>query len=297
MNLLDCFELRSEMYYFCAMGVVKNFFQFYIYSNMHVAFAVSCLCMITGAVFNINTTNSALFMGLSTFFSYNAIRYFKYQSSQLRPQLNVWFSRNITILLLLNVFAFLGMCLLFYYLLSVMLVMFLLPFVVITTAYMLPLNCKNKKTALRKVPGLKIFLISVTWASLVVGFPLVANTISVGLFEGKYFLLVCVYVFVLTLPFDIRDLDFDTDALKTIPQLLGVFRTKILGVVLLLLCMLLFLIYFHSDIWFSFSVSAMCLLFLLCMSTANQPRFYASFLVEGIPIFQYLLLCYCKHYT
>lgn len=297
MILLVCFELLSEMCYFCNMRLAQNFFQFYIYSNMHVAFAVSCLCMITGVVFEINVDNSALFMGLSTFFSYNGIRYFKYQSSQLRPQLNLWFSSNITILLLLNVLAFLGMCLLFYSLLSATLVLFLFPFIVITAAYMLPISYKNKKTALRKVPGLKIFLISVTWASLVVGFPMVANTVSFGLFEGGYFLLVCVYVFVLTLPFDIRDLDFDTDALKTIPQLLGVFRTKILGVVLLLLCILLFLIYFHFDIWFSFSASAMCLLVLLIISSTNQPRFYASFLVEGIPIFHYLVLCFCKYYT
>ena len=264
---------------------------------MHVAFAVSCLCLITGTVFDINATNSACFLGLATFFSYNAIRYFKYQASQLRPQLNVWFARNSTILLLLNVLAFSGMCLIFYNLITFGLVVFMLPFVVLTAAYMLPLFYKKKKKiALRKVPGLKIFLITVTWASLAVGFPLVAAESSFTAMQVLYFSLVCVYVFVLTLPFDIRDLNFDTDALKTVPQLIGVFRTKVLGVLLLLLCILLYVLNFQSEIWFSFVVSSVLLLFLLCTSSVNQSRFFASFFVEGIPIIQYLMVLACNYY-
>lgn len=273
------------------MSVWLKVFQFYVYSNTHVALAVVSLCLITGDVFDVSVEFSASFLGLSTFFSYNAIRFFKYKTSKLRPELSLWFETNFRLLLLLNMTSFIILLYIFCSIVTLKLLLFLFPFAMVTSAYMTPVfSRKNKNISLRKIPGLKIFIIALTWASLVVVFPLIEQSKLFGFQEGMYLVLMINYVFILTLPFDIRDATFDPLTLKTIPQTIGVIKTKYLGVVLLIINAILCIYFFHKQVWISFVISNLILMVLLCKSSTSQSRFFASFWVEGIPILHYILL-------
>jgi len=94
------------------------------------------------------------------------------------------------------------------------------------------------------------------------------------------------YVFIATLPFEIRDMKYDSLKLATIPQKIGVYKTKVIGV---LLIVLVFLLEFFKDEFYVnktiiLSVICVLLLFFLLFSTKNQKHYYSSFWVEGIPI-------------
>jgi hypothetical protein len=94
------------------------------------------------------------------------------------------------------------------------------------------------------------------------------------------------YVIIAMLPFEIRDMKYDSLKLSTIPQRIGVTKTKIIGV---LLIVLVFVLEFFRDEFYvnkTIILAAVCLLLLvfLLFSTKNQKQYYSSFWVEGIPI-------------
>jgi hypothetical protein len=101
-----------------------------------------------------------------------------------------------------------------------------------------------------------------------------------------------IFVVVLMLPFEIRDLKYDSLKLATVPQRIGVKQTKILGLLLTLLLVLLE--YLKDDIHLNYlasllAISVIMLLFLK-FSTQQQGKYYCGFWVESLPIFWLVLL-------
>jgi len=90
--------------------------------------------------------------------------------------------------------------------------------------YIVPVRGRN----LRESPYIKIHLIAITWAVVLIAFP-VFNS-SIGGDEHRWATLAhyC-YILAVTIPFDIRDLKYDRRSQRTLPQLLGVPGSKILA--------------------------------------------------------------------
>ena len=91
---------------------------------------------------------------------------------------------------------------------------------------------------LRDVPGLKIFLIAFVWSYVTEGLPALINGEPIyylALFERFLF------IFAITIPFDIRDVNYDASHLATIPQYFGINTAK---------CMALFAIFTSELILF-----------------------------------------------
>jgi len=167
----------------------------------------------------------------------------------------------------------------------------LLPGVFVTFWYAVPLFYINhKQTSLRHHPKLKLISIALVWAVVTVIFPLqdqlrVLNTWV--LFFQVFFL-----VMALVLPFDIRDINKDKKHLQTLPQQLGIYNTKKIGI--------LFLILFWGFVFLKDPISVSeilteSVLFIvtvafLLRATPNQSKYYSSFWVESIPILWPLLL-------
>jgi hypothetical protein len=99
-------------------------------------------------------------------------------------------------------------------------------------------------------------------------------------------------VLVITLPFDIRDLKYDDAAIGTIPLKIGVQNTKILGVLLLVALLLLEALKdeITSEIMLSTLVISIFSGLLLLLGKEKQSKYYASFLVESLPIVWFVLL-------
>ncbi|MFP4597669.1 MAG: UbiA family prenyltransferase [Persicimonas sp.] len=109
----------------------------------------------------------------------------------------------------------------------------LVPLGAISLAYSLPVIAQEgKKLRLKDLPGLKIFLIALVWASVTVVLPaLAAGADLFGADTALAFVERTIFIFAITLPFDVRDLERDRQAgIRTLPMKLGAARTRWLAV-------------------------------------------------------------------
>ena len=99
------------------------------------------------------------------------------------------------------------------------------------------------------------------------------------------------FVLVLIFPFEIRDMHLDIKDIKTLPQKIGVEKTKKVGFVLLLFSLTLeFLLTESLSNKNIFLIICFILLLFLMRSTQNQSKYYSSFWVESLPVIWWILL-------
>lgn len=262
-------------------------FDFYIKSSLHVALAVTAFVFITIHQFQLYHDPALYcFIFSSTVVSYNLTKYLPLAGSD---------SIRLTLLLkwigIITGGGFIVMfATLFYLKTEIILAASVLG--TVTAAYALPVS-ENRKN-LRHVYGIKILIIAFVWAGTTVGLPFINHGISHSDIFGMALegLQRFLFVSVLILPFDIRDLRNDMPSLGTVPQIIGVKQTKRLGILLLITCMLIEVVLQPI-----LSISFFILLF-ICVITAlmvqrsmgTQTAYFASFRVEGIPLCWALLL-------
>ena len=88
---------------------------------------------------------------------------------------------------------------------------------------------------LREIPGAKIILISLSYAVCCALIPASGNEVeyqTLVLSFGVAFF----FILAITIPFDIRDIHFDSKKIKTIPQVFGITGGKIIAIFALSLC-------------------------------------------------------------
>ena len=269
------------------MVLLKKYFNFYIYSNIHVAIAVMCLTKITLLQFDISENLSPIFVFFSTILSYNAIRFINI--SKIRQVAATWIKSYRVALLILNTISFLALIIIAYYI-ELESIIVLIPFVLATTLYISPFRIW--KLNLRDVPGLKLFLIAFSWAGVTVLFPIVQNELTITnniilLFFERF-----LFVVAITIPFDIRDIDYDNPKLFTLPQVIGIKKSKIVGIISIVLFLLIGYYRFkafENSILVIFLVTIISSL-LIGFSSKNQSNYYSSFWLEGIPIIWFILV-------
>lgn len=264
--------------YFCLVDSFKKLLNFYIQSSMHVALsAVALVCL---SVILLNLSSSWILLGFiftATITGYNFVLYAgiaKWHHQSLPP--------NLRLIQLFSLLSFLAM-LYFLWQLPIALWGWIALTGIMTLFYAVPVLPNGKN--LRNTPGVKIGIIALVWALTTVIFP----AINSGLWYSETLLLLFLqrflFVFVLILPFEIRDLTSDAISLETIPQRLGVRNTKILGVVILTVIVVLeFFIQqatsVHQVSYIIFGLTGV----LLCLSNPCRSRYYTALLVEAIPM-------------
>jgi len=260
--------------YLYLMKSLKGLFDFYINSSIHVAFAVLALALITEKQLDLELDlYFNLFIFLGTITGYNFVKY---------AALAGLHHRNLTDRLkMIQTFSFICFIGLMYvaYQFTVSFWISCIPLALLTVLYAIPFL--PHKTNLRKVPSIKIFIIAAVWAGVTVYLPVAYNVTN---FSTEFYLEIAqrfMLVLALIIPFEIRDLTYDSNALGTLPQVLGIKKTKLVGLSMVLGCMVLEA--FKAN---AFSTYAILLLTALAIirSSSKQPHYYASFAVEGIPI-------------
>ena len=172
--------------------------------------------------------------------------------------------------------------------------MVILAFGAITFFYAMPLLPKqfvNNQQNLRNIGGIKVYLIALVWSGVTVILPIINNHYSWSSDMLLTALQRFVYIIVLMIPFEIRDLRYDSVKLATIPQMIGIMWTKIMGVILLLVFFLIIFFKVRTDqeeIIISSIIALVTALFVLG-SKEDQGKYYSSFFVEGLPILWFLL--------
>ncbi len=275
------------------MRFLKQALDFYINSSIHVAFAVLSLSWITLIEFDISYDKDVLFfIFYASITGYNFVKYFgiaKWHHRRLANWLKV-----------IQIFSLICFILFCYYALQLQIktLLYITGFGVITFLYAMPFLPKkwyvDSNQNLRNISGLKVYIIALVWAGVTVFLPLVNNNYNINIDVFIVTLQRFVFVIVLTLPFEIRDLQFDSIKLSTIPQQIGVKKTKAIG--LLLLLVFLFSEFLKDNINSNriiilTIVTCIALLFLV-FSQENKSKYYSSFWVEGIPILWLLLILF-----
>ncbi|RXG12648.1 hypothetical protein DSM03_105129 [Leeuwenhoekiella aestuarii] len=266
------------------MKGLKSIFDFYINSSIHVALSVVCLSFISQKELNLlheQTFDWFIFFGTIT--GYNFVKYAALAGLHHRN-----LTERLKSIQIFSVFCFIAM-IYFGIQFEFQFWIFCLPLSLLTLLYALPFLPHKKN--LRMVPSLKIFIIAAVWAGVSVYLPVVYDftdwSTDATVLTAQRFLL----VLALIIPFEIRDFNYDASSLGTLPQKLGIKKTKLFGLLMVTGCVIL---EFFRESWFS---SASILHFIMLALTAfailkaktDQPTYYSSFYVEGIPILWFLL--------
>lgn len=96
---------------------------------------------------------------------------------------------------------------------------------------------KGLKLALRRLPRLKLLWIGLTWSVITALWPAVLDANSAAMESGNLYLVAlerALVIMALTLPFDLRDRNWDPPFMKTLPQQWGTRGTRIAAVVMLI---------------------------------------------------------------
>lgn len=265
-------------------------FDFYINSSIHVALAVVSLTYVTLLELRLPTDLPLLlFVLFSSVTGYNFVKYFglaKFHHRRLARWLKI-----------IQMFSFICFLLMLWFAsqLSAETLIYIGIFALVTFLYAIPFLppyfFMDRKKNLRNIGGLKVYVIALVWAGVTVLLPVLDNHAVFGMDVWVTAVQRFVFVMLLMLPFEIRDLQYDSLKLATIPQKIGIKNTKIIG---FLGGMVFVMLGFLKEeltpklIFFTFAVAVIALLFIL-FSNRQRSYYYSAFWVESVPIFWLIL--------
>ncbi len=165
---------------------------------------------------------------------------------------------------------------------------------IISLGYVLPFFGNEKR--LRDFDQIKIYLIAGVWAFVTVILPAIDHGGTINIPVILMIVERGIFVFAITLPFDIRDLIVDNHGdVKTIPGVIGIKKTKQLGYLTMALAMLLALIIYSLDLYdlnilIGLGISYLSSAVLISYSSSERHDYFYSGLMDGTMILQFLII-------
>lgn len=271
--------------------------KYLVYSNLWVSLAVGAFTFVTMASFATVHFGYILLVIFSTAFTYNYMRFVQISGFDLRSEFGykVWMVENHRqVLLFMVVFgALTGITFLeiFDWNLVWMMVFPGLVSVLYPISFKRPFS---SFTSLRAVPGLKMFLIAATWSYVTVVVPHFLYD-AIGVETFLEFLMRTLLILALVIPFDIRDVPYDDEGMRTIPQVIGRDHARQLSMFFITLYqvwVLMRLFIFGDDyiLVLTMLIGLEIGYWLVRFSHREHNELYFSFWIEGVPVFCAALL-------
>ena len=143
-------------------------------------------------------------------------------------------------------------------------------------------NAFSNKLQFRNIPFLKILIICLCWSWTCCALP---QLVSSSIFNWNITFIIFIYVFAITIPFDIRDMTIDNKKIYTIPQFTG---SKVAFTISQLsILFLFFFAFYHSNYLLCFFMIVTNIV--LIPSLKIKSEFYYLFVLDGLlvifPIF------------
>lgn len=226
---------------------------------------------------------ATLFVFFGTLVSYNVI---KYASFIIKHKT---FKKTLISIIVLTIFGIFLCCYLFFKL-SFDAKLITIFFGILSLLYVIPFG--KRKSNLRNLAGIKIYIVSFCWAGVTLLIPLMNAEVSIELDVVFKFIQRYILTLILILIFEINDLKYDDVRLKTVPQSIGIQNTKLF---IYLLCVPFYLLEFlknnyYSNQWIVNLILIVVLAFLTFKASAERSKYYTLFWVESIPLLWYLLI-------
>lgn len=173
----------------------------------------------------------------------------------------------------------------------------LIPIACITVLYSLPqFKSKWNKLNLRQIPYIKIFLIAFVWSAVTILLPVVKQHTAINQPTIWFMLLErFLFVFAITIPFDIRDMEADKQSnLKTIPLHLGKGKALAISISSLGCFMVLTTIHYvvsgQTYILIPLLISAMSTIVFLLVEKLKSTKYYYYGILDGALLLQAVLV-------
>ncbi|MBD3638111.1 MAG: UbiA family prenyltransferase [Crocinitomicaceae bacterium] len=271
--------------------MLRKIIEALVYSNLWISGGALSMTWLFYILVEVELNFKVLaFIFFSTWLTYTFQRYMKfyYGEKWLGPRMK-WMERHHTIVKVILYISLLGTILFSIYLslISILLLAFL---GAISFLYAYKFKLTSKRMNLRDVPGIKIFLIGLVWALSCAIIP----AIEENMFNAQVVMISWGYLFFIigiTIPFDIRDIDYDEVHKKTIPQVLGTQNAKIVASILVIISYVL--INFPEYNRWPLGVGLTLAVYLVLMSNKKRDELFYSFLMDGllimIPVIYFVL--------
>jgi hypothetical protein len=271
-------------------NILTSVTDFFIYSNLLISIGAFVFTLQTALFFNYSAAASAFF-GLtnfvSTFVFYNLQRLYQSTKTQASERLN-WYRNHRRVLFTL-MFVFIS---LYFLVFKVNLKVFAYGLILYVPVAILSIFYFMPPFALRRLPFIKIFFISLVWTISGVLLPLLYNEYNfsirhLGKEEYAYVAAQFLFIAAICIPFDIRDSENDRyTGVRTLVITQGISQAKSIGIMMLLGYMSL------SQNTTQLLVYVLCglpAIALLIYSATHRHRYYYSVLVDGLIVLQFLL--------
>ncbi|HET7818843.1 MAG TPA: UbiA family prenyltransferase [Bacteroidia bacterium] len=240
----------------------------------------------------------------ATLFEYNLHRLVTYLTNKeaLNANKHKWVRENPRLFLCSTIVSVVG------FIIAILMakkevVIALLPVAILTFFYSVPFAWKSDRTIrLRDLPFLKIFIISFVWSYCTILLPVTYSNIA---FDRLHLFLMLMerflFIFAITIPFDIRDIEVDKqNRLKTLPLILGVKNSWLLSYILLSLFLLIaifhYTIYNNGIILISFVISALTTYFFLSLNKFKKLTYYHYGILDGTMFLQGILVLFFYYF-
>jgi 4-hydroxybenzoate polyprenyltransferase len=291
------------------LSFLKKILDFLLFTHIFLAVSVSSLVWETELLLHTGTSNLHypyfLFSATLLLYCFHRI----YQGSSITEtkslsERHVWIKNNPFLFYGVLLLAGAGTVVSALFFIRISVLVWLVPIGFISLGYTVPfLPFKGKLIRLRDLPGLKIFLISFVLGLTTVLLPVLSSATPKALLSSDIlfvFMRRLFFIFAITLPFDIRDMDYDRQSgITTLPLWLGIKKTRALSMLSLLAFGILCLIQFlacdqkHPAYFLALVLSALvsALVILSAGKTGEKKSdFYYSFCLEGMMLLQCIFI-------
>jgi len=282
------------------MGIISKFIDFFLYSNIWIAGSAAALCVYTQYVLCdlFVLDHRALFLFTTCTWLYSLHRYIGLQKVKAINKEDRFFKikqlqRTIFII---GGISFIISSILIFYLTWLEIFVLILPGI-LSMLYVLPIF--KGGTRLRDMDYIKVYTIALVWGGLSVLFGAAGPA---GCFQSSILFTIfierCLFIFAITLPFDIRDLKIDKLInVKTIPAKIGIPKTKVLCFLLLTICSLLLTgLYFYGllplNILGIHLLTNILTILIILLAIHKKHDWYYTGLLDGTMYFPLLFLCF-----
>jgi hypothetical protein len=254
------------------MKFLKQFFDFYINTSIHVAVAVFALVQITKFILSLSTNlNLDYFIFFGTIVGYNFLKYAEIFNNKVFT-----FQKNYLIVLV-SLIALFGMIFHFFKLekpiqfefMKIGILVLLYPF-------------------FRKYGFLKMITVAFCITYITAYIPEMNHKLNWMYLLQRFLVVIC-----LLIPLEICDLEADSKTIKTLPKIIGIQNLKIFGYLLLVLVCFMS----SQDLILNFAIDMVIAIFIaivIFFSNENRNKFYTSFWLESVPILWWSLILFTK---
>ena len=254
------------------------------HGNIWVAFCALGLTLSSEIILQTSSKSIAQFVFFATIFAYNFQRIIRIKKGGIHPR-KKWLIKNKKLVYFLMLISVVGSL---YHFCG-------LNFITQITIVFTAVLSLVYPFALRRTPFVKIFIISLVWTISTMLFLILENNVvitqNIGLHLASRFL----FVFAITIPFDIRDLECDFDKIKTIPMFFGEKHAKWIANCGLLICVIILIFQYTQDNICIPNFLALFLIYflsavLIIKSDKSNSDMYFSFWVESLSFLCYVFL-------